>query len=124
VRLNLTLPTPAGDLIVLDRVLVVTFDGAGHLNTVASDLVPLAPAQVGGIGQAEARQIASKAIFAGRESQALNAGSARLAVVATLQSTQVVWAVDVVAARAIERYAVLVDSQTGAVLSKRPVAIH
>ncbi|MBI5608949.1 MAG: hypothetical protein HY902_08705 [Deltaproteobacteria bacterium] len=124
VRLNLTVPSNAGELIVLDRVLVVTFDGAGRLITVTSDLVPLGAAQVGPISQAEARQIATKAVFAGRESQVTSAGSARLAAVASLQTTQVVWAVDVVASRAIERYAVLVDSQTGAVLSKRPVAIH
>ncbi len=124
VRLNLTLPTSAGSLIVLDRVLVATFDGAGRLITVTSDLVPLAPAPVGPIGQAEARQIATRAVFSSRDGATTSPGSARLAVVASLQATQVVWAVDVVGSRAIERFAVLVDSQTGAVLSKRPVAIH
>jgi hypothetical protein len=124
VRLNLSVPTSAGELLVLDRVVVVTFDGAGRLITVTSDLVPLGAVQVGSVGEEQARQLAAHAVFGGRENQSASTGSARLAVVASLQATQVVWAVDVVASRVTERFAVLVDGQTGAIVSKRSVAIH
>lgn len=123
VRVNQTVQSPFGRLIVLDRAAVLTVDRAGRLLSITSDLLAAGDVGAGSVSEKSARELAKEAAMPGRSASA-TAVSARRAAWATLAGTRPVWAVDVTGSAAAERFAVIIDAISGAALAVRPVALH
>lgn len=122
VRFNFQVPSSAGPLVVLDRQLVVTLDDQGRLVSVSSDLLPMPDqADTPLLPQQAAGEAAARAALGLRPHDVVPQGSvqsARLAVWATPAQATTVWAVDVTQPRTLQRWGVLVDARTGAILAQ------
>lgn len=112
---------------VLDRGLNLTVDAKGYLISVTADLLPVAQLATARVPQNDARKAAVKAALAMREDHGLPVERVQvceLAVIAGPSEAKLVWAADVVVQPLTDRRAVLVDAETGAVLSQRQTVLH
>lgn len=112
---------------VLDRGLNLTVDTKGRLISVTADLLPVAQLATPRVGQNDAKKAAVKAALGAREDQGLPVERVQvceLAVIAGPSEAKLVWAADVVVQPLTDRRAVLVDAESGAVLSQRQTVLH
>lgn len=112
---------------VLDRGLNLTLDAKGRLISVTADLMPVAQLGTARVGQNDAKKAAVKAALGARDDHNLPVERVQvceLAVIAGPSEAKLVWAADVVVQPLTDRRAVLVDAETGAVLSQRQTVLH
>lgn len=112
---------------VLERGLVLTVDAQGKLVSVTADLLPVARLAPARVSQADAKKAALKAALGARDDRDLPLERVQLcawAVIAGPSEARLVWAADVVVQPLTDRRAVLVDAETGAVLSQRQTVLH
>ncbi len=112
---------------VLDRGLNLTLDAKGQLISVTADLLPVAQLASPRVAQSDAKKAAVKAALGARDDHSLPVERVQvceLAVIAGPSEAKLVWAADVVVQPLTDRRAVLVDAETGAVLSQRQTVLH
>lgn len=112
---------------VLDRGINLTVDAKGQLLSVTAELLPVAALDPARVAQNDAKKAAVKAALGLRDDQGLPVERVQLcelAVIAGPSEARLVWAADVVVHPMTDRRAVLVDAETGAVLSQRQTVLH
>lgn len=126
-RLTQTVLVAGKRVPVLDRGLNLTMDAKGQLISVTADLQPVAQLATARVAQNDAKKAAVKAALGARDVHGLPVERVQvceLAVIAGPSEAKLVWAADVVVQPLTDRRAVLVDAETGAVLSQRQTVLH
>lgn len=112
---------------VLQRGMALTIDAQGQMVSVTSEAVPLGKLTLERIAKADAQKTALKAVLGLREDRNLpldRVHRCELAVLAGPTEARLVWAVDIVVQAATDRRAVLIDAETGVLLSQRSAVHH
>lgn len=126
-RLSQTALVAGQRMPVLQRGMALTIDADGQLLSAVSEVLPVGALATPRIDRSLAQKSAVKAALGLRDDRHLPVDKVHrceLAILAGPGESRLVWAVDVVINPATDRRAVLVDAETGAILSQRQAVLH
>lgn len=112
---------------VLQRGMALTIDADGQLLSVATEVLPVGKLNTQRIAKSQAEKAALKAALGLRDDRNLpmdHLYRCDLAILAGPAESRLVWAVDVVVQAATDRRAVLIEAETGVVVSQRQAVQH